>query len=114
MLGVSLGVTLESTTPTKPKEPRPGLIVFKHAFTKSTVPRSSPSIVLAFLVPESPIAGIKKGVLNRCMNLVDSYFQDKLTHEANGDRTRKVMHIVAPCFSGSQRSIEQAIGAGPC
>ena len=110
VLGVNLGVTALTTTPTKPKEHRPGLVVFKHAFTKSKVPPSSPSIVLAFLVPESPITGIKKGVLNRCLNLIDSYFQDKLTPAASGDRTRKVMHIIAPCFSGSQRSLEQALG----
>jgi hypothetical protein len=109
--GVNLGVTLKTTTPAKPKEPRPGLMVFKHAFTQSQAPSSSPSIVLAFLVPESTITGIKKGVLNRCLNLVDSFFQDKLTLEANSDRPRKVMHIVAPCFSGSQMSLEQALGA---
>ena len=110
-LGVNLGVTLETTTPPKPKEHRPGLMVFKHAFTKSQAPATNPSIVLAFLVPESPITGIKKGVLNRCLSLVHSFFQDKLTLEANGDRARKVMHIIAPCFSGSQRSLEQTIGA---
>ncbi len=110
-LGVNLGVTLETTTPTKPREPRPGLMVFKHAFTKSQAPSTNPSIVLAFFVPESPITGIKKGVLNRCLNLVDSLFRDKLTREANGNHNRKVIHIIAPCFSGSQRSLEQAIGA---
>ena len=69
VLGVNLGVTFTSTTPTKPREPRPGLMIFKHAFTRSKAPTSSPSIVLAYLVPESPISGIKKAVLNRSLNL---------------------------------------------
>jgi hypothetical protein len=68
---------------------------------------TSPSVLLTFLVPESPISGIDKSAFVESLNLIHYYFQAHLTHDkVSGQRA---LHIVAPRFNGSQRSLELAI-----
>jgi hypothetical protein len=125
-------VTANSTTPQESGRGRPGLVVFKSPLT-NTKPRpvGPPRILLAFVVPESPIYGIDKAAFARSLKLIDDYFYDKLTPEneivtdAQGQRIfrdgkpvlrltgRRVLHIIAPNFDGSQRSLETALGAAP-
>ncbi len=108
--GLELGIKVSTSTPVPEAHAQPGLIVFRHAFptTRGKKP-DEPAILLAFLVPESPIAGIRKSVLSRCLDLVDRFFHGKLTRDSQGG-DRRVMHLIAPCFSGSQRSLELALG----
>lgn len=110
---------VETTSPPEPKGGRPGLIVFKEAFPK----RPIPTVLLAFIVPESPVHGIEKAAFGRSLELIDRYFHDHLPEarpaasagpvaagrDAARPESERVVHIVAPCFSGSQRSLEVAI-----
>ena len=82
-------------------------MVFKHAFPKQESPPKDPSILLAFLVPESPISGIHKCAFVRSLDLVNTYFRPKLSSEKSGERS--VLHVIAPCFNSSQRSLEIAL-----
>ena len=101
-------LTVETTTPSKENEVRPGVMVFRHAFPGKGQPPKAPSLLLAFLVPESPIHGIHKRAFAHSLDLIDTYFQNKLTRAAGENRA--VLHIIAPCFNSSQRSLEVAIG----
>ena len=65
--------------------------------------------MLAFIVPESPTLGIEKKTFNRCLDLIDKYFYERLTPELDAGSKptgRRVLHIVAPCFDASQWSLE--------
>ena len=78
-------ITFETTAsqPTK-TENRPGLMVFKHLVRRESEPPASvtpPSVLLAFLVPESPILGIRRPAFLTSLNLIDGFFRDKLTRE---------------------------------
>ena len=61
--GRDLDVSIETTTPPKPRESRPGLMLFRRAFPGTAPSPKEPSLLLAFLVPESPITGIHKRAL---------------------------------------------------
>ena len=106
---------LETTTKDR-KDSRLGLMVFKHLLPDEPDPSkphhpklmNPPSILLAFIVPESPISGIDKAAFVEGLNLVHDHFRIYLTHEKK-DPQQPVLHIIAPRFNGSQRSLEQAI-----
>ena len=102
--GRDIDLTIETTTPSKPKRSRPGLLVFRHAFPR---PEEDPAILLAFLVPESPIWGIQKEAFVRSLDLIDTHFRDKLSTEPDGKRS--ILHILSPCFNSAQSSLEAAI-----
>ena len=132
---IDLGIQATSTTPPQPKVERPGLMVFKSAFPPPPDGQTlkPPSVLLVFVVPESPILGIDKKAFVRSLDLIDRFFYERLNLEkgpnteqqgravpkqkGNGDpggERRRVLHIVAPCFSGSQRSLEVVIGGRGC
>ena len=118
-------VIVEAATPPKPEPSRPGLLVFKHLIpeeprdkTRSDQTKAyeaAPPLLLAFIVPESPISGIQKSALVSSLSLIDRYFYDKLTYENQHSKPsrepgdRSILHIIAPCFNGSQRSLETAL-----
>jgi hypothetical protein len=122
--GVGLELRMESTSPPEPKHDRPGLIVFKQAFPAQG---EDPTVLLVFIVPESPILGIEKTAFTESLKLIDRRFYGYLTKEpakaqqvnrkgaGNCDDKptgpRRIVHIVAPCFTSSQRSLEVAIGS---
>ena len=100
----AFGVTLETSNLSKERQIRPGLMVFRSAFPKKG---EEPAILLAFLVPESPVLGIHKRALVRSLDLIHTYFREWLRPDAKGKR--KVIHIIAPCFTSSHRSLEVAL-----
>jgi hypothetical protein len=111
-------LTVETAGGRDETKSRPGLLVFKRLIDYDpAAPRAlaPPSVLLAFLVPESPIAGIEKTAFRASLDLIDLYFQGKLKHEGElrGDpvtpKSKSILHIIAPCFNGSQRSLEIAL-----
>ncbi len=90
------------------KDHQPGLMVFKHLVAqKHDGALTPPSVLLTFLVPESPISGIRKHAFLTSLRLIDTYFRAYLTHDKpNGT---PVLHISAPCFNSSERSLELAL-----
>jgi hypothetical protein len=110
-----LGVQFASSTPPQPDRDRPGLLVFKYAFPPTPEAGQAlkdPAVLLVFVVPESPISGIEKKVFYRSLELIDQFFNERLNLDRESNQGRRVLHIVAPCFSGSQRSLEIALGGG--
>ena len=128
-----LEITAESTTPQGPRGGRPGLIVFKTSPTNGpphpSLPPHPPRLLLAFIVPESPITGIDKAAFIKSLDIIDKYFRGRLTPEQEPDTDgkgqavldrdgkaqsrptgRQVLHIVAPNYDGSQWSLETALG----
>jgi hypothetical protein len=118
--GIGLELQVETTASPEPRYGRPGLIVFKQALPR---PGQDPTVLLVFVVPESPIHGIDKAAFARSLELIDRYFYGQLTWEppaapgrcvaggAGGQAgPRRIVHIVAPCFDSSQRSLEVAVG----
>jgi hypothetical protein len=115
---IGLDLKIEANVHSKPKRPRPGLMVFKTgaASPEPNKLREPPAILVVFVVPESPISGIDKATFARCLDLIDLYFCSYLTQEAApinvtaGEPVhRRVLHIIAPSFSGSQSSFERAL-----
>ena len=93
-------------------------MVFKHLLPDQTEESSTtppnlkpPSVLLTFLVPESPISGIEKSAFVESLDLIHNYFRGHLTCVKNS--TQRVLHIVAPRFNGSQRSLELVISRWP-
>ena len=90
---------------------QPGLLVFRDAFPPNTNMGEQPSLVLAFVIPESPVSGVNKAAFQRALELIEKYFHQQLTDEcAQDDGTkRKVLHLLTPCFNGSQASLETVL-----
>jgi hypothetical protein len=108
VLGVDVPIKVVTTTPSKPKEDRPGLMVFRRAFPRTHLdPKEpkEPSLLLAFLVPESPITGIRKQAFVQSLDLIDRFFRP----EPSKGKEWSVVHIIAPTFSSSARSLELAL-----
>jgi hypothetical protein len=107
--GKDTAVSLQTAGPPQQrKDRRPGLMVFKHLVSrKNDAQLKPPSVLLTFLVPESPISGIERPALVASLELIDTYFRNKLTHDEANDKS--FLHIIAPCFNSSQRSLETAI-----
>ena len=112
----NVDLTVEKMTPPKRHDSRIGLMVFRRAFPGTGTAPQKPSLVLAFLVAESPILGIHKRAFVEGLDLIDRYFRPKVVEPRNGpavpvDRAQRlpVLHIMAPCFDSSQRSLEVAI-----
>jgi hypothetical protein len=120
-------LTADSTTPKGPRRGRPGLVVFKTPLTNAKT-QQRPGILLTFIVPESSVLGIDKHAFGRALELIDKYFYARLTEERrevigprgqpaidkNGKLAteltgRRVLHVVAPNFDGSQWSLEVAL-----
>jgi hypothetical protein len=93
------------------KNDRPGLLVFRDAFPPNNDLSKRPSLVLAFLVPESPVSGLNKAAFHQALSLIEMYFHAQLTDEEfEAQRTgRKVLHLLTPCFNGSQASLEMVL-----
>ncbi len=127
---LGLDFQIDTTRLARQDRARPGLMVFKKALLPGSEPPGTPTVVLAFLVRESPILGVEKAELARSLDLIDQFFYHKLTGESEQvlnekgnpvlekDQSpllrktcRQVLHIVGPCFSGSQTSIQFALGA---
>ncbi len=115
LFGLDLKIKVDA--PPRSRNDRPGLMVFRDAFPPKADPSRRPALLLAFIVPESPVSGLNKRALIRSLALIDSYFHDQLTDEREGDPKsaqpkltgRKVLHLIAPCFTGSQDSLETAV-----
>src|SRR5262249_21776329 len=69
------GLTAETTSPQEPRRGRPGLVVFKTPLTHEGPRR----ILLAFIVPESPVSGIDRKAFTRSLDLINNYFFARLT-----------------------------------
>ncbi len=111
--GIGLEVRLDSTASPQAKEGRPGLIVFRQAFPQH---KKDPTILLVFIVPESPVHGIDKAAFTRSLDLINRYFYGQLTWEWDQKNEpikpalrKRIVHIVAPCFAASERSLEVAL-----
>ena len=111
-------ITVRTATTQKRKESRPGLMVFKHLVNRgpaAPVSAKPPPLLLTFVVPESPISGMQKPAFLASLNLIDIYFRPHLSYEGQFGLyprelgARRVLHIIAPSFNGSQRSLETSI-----
>ncbi len=91
---------------------QPGILIFREAFPKAN---QKPKLILVFIVPESPVTGIDKPTFVRALTLIDKHFRAHLGAESsrsgkgNQNNRRRVVHILGPCFSNSQDSIERAL-----
>ncbi len=118
-LKLGLDIKVETESPAQPPDDRPGLIVFRDAFPPRDNPTKRVALMLVFIVPESPVSGLNKSALVRSLDLIDRYFRGDLTEERKQSQSetirrptgRKVLHLLTPCFNGSQSSLEIAIRA---
>jgi hypothetical protein len=74
----------------------PGVILFRK--------KQDPiSLLVLFLIPETPVAGIHQEPFRRAMEFVDEWT------ECEGGPTERGIRILGPTFSGSTRSIVRAL-----
>ena len=76
---LGLDLQVDTTRLARQDRARPGLMVFKKALLPGSGPPGTPTVVLAFLVRESPILGVEKAELARSLDLIDQFFYHKLT-----------------------------------
>ena len=86
---LGLDFHIDTTRLVRQDRARPGLMVFKKALLPGSEPPSTPTVVLAFLVRESPILGVEKEELARSLDLIDQFFYHKLTGEREQVLTRR-------------------------
>ncbi len=104
----------------------PGLFVFRKAprtqgaapdasrpaeqlFTEAcgAGPEARATLLLVFIVPETPTAGLDKVILRKCLELVKKL--DALPPNHGSFAQGTAFHLLAPTFSGGQASLHQVL-----